>query len=156
VISTRIKSRILPFLAALAVAVVPGSALAHGGHGGGGGGHGGGHAGGHFGGGTVVGGAHFGGRYGGHLYVGPVGVWGGGAHWGNGFWVWGGTGWVRYPNLWWVSPAYPGWVWVGQPWLWDGEQWVDQGGYWTTADVPQPGLDERAVDGPPIEAPIDE
>jgi hypothetical protein len=32
---------------------------------------------------------------------------------------------------WWVSPAYPGWVWIGPQWVWDGQQWVWQEGYWT-------------------------
>jgi hypothetical protein len=92
-----------------------------------------------------------GGTYGGHLYVGPGAVWTGGAHWGKGFMVWGGSTWVSYPGTWWVSPAYPGWVWVGDPWIWDGDEWVDQGGYWTTADVPQAAPQAPVVEEPPEE-----
>ena len=142
-----LKSSVLPFVTALAVAISPASALArgggHGGGGHGGGSHGGGshgggsHGAGHAAGGTSHGaGGRLGGRYGGHLYVGPGAVWGGGPHWGNGFWAWSGSAWVKYPGPWWVSPAYPGWVWMGDPWVWDGEDWVSQDGYWTTADVP--------------------
>jgi hypothetical protein len=34
---------------------------------------------------------------------------------------------------WYVSPMYPGWVWVAEQWVWDGEQWVWQEGYWAPA-----------------------
>jgi hypothetical protein len=145
---------ILPFVAALAVALFPGTALARGGHGGGGGhsGGGGSHGGGFSGGGHAnASGGHFGGRYGSHLFLGPGSVWGGGAHWGTGFWLWGGSAWVQYPGRWWVSAAYPGWVWmVPQP-VWDGTQWVSQDGYWTTADMPQ-----APPEGPDVEAPTEE
>ena len=51
-----------------------------------------------------------------------------------------------------VSPAYPGWVWMGEPWAWDGAQWVSQDGYWTTADMPQ-GSPPPAAEPPPEEPP---
>jgi len=69
--------------------------------------------------------------------VGPGRIWGAGAHWGSGFWIWGAGAWAWYTGAWYVSPAYPGWVWVGPPWEWDGTQWTSQEGYWTTADMPQ-------------------
>jgi hypothetical protein len=162
--STKSKSKILPLVTALAIAFIPGTALAHGG---GGGGHGGGGGGGHGGGGgshgggfsgshSYAGGSHFGGRYGGHLYLGPTGVWGGGAHWGSGFWLWGGSAWIQRPGRWWVSPAYPGWVWMGDPWVWDGTQWISQDGYWTTADMPQAPPQPPPVEPtPPVEAPTE-
>jgi hypothetical protein len=155
--STKRTSKILPLVTALVVALGPGTALARGGHGGGGGGgHGGGfHGGGFSGGHSSAGGSHFGGRYGGHLYLGPTGVWGGGAHWGSGFWLWGGSAWVQHPGRWWVSPAYPGWVWMGEPWVWDGTQWVSQDGYWTTADTPQAPPQQPPVEPPPVEAPTE-
>jgi hypothetical protein len=31
---------------------------------------------------------------------------------------------------WWVTPAYPGWIWIGPQWVWDGSQWVWEDGYW--------------------------
>jgi hypothetical protein len=89
---------------------------------------------------------HFGGRYGSHLFLGPGGSWGGRAHWGNGFWARGQNGWVGYPGRWWVSPAYPGWVWMGEPWVWDGTQWLSQDGYWTTADVPEEESQDSVVE----------
>ena len=131
--------RAAPLVIAVVLALTSGSALARGGHGGGhgGGGHGGGH--GHAGGGHssgASGAVHYGGRYGGRLALsGPT--WGAGAHWGNGFWAWNGMAWVASSGRWWVSPAYPGWVWMGAPWVWDGQEWAEQDGYWTTADVPQ-------------------
>jgi hypothetical protein len=78
----------------------------------------------------------FGGEYGGYLYVGPNSVWGGDAHWGSGFWASGADGWSWYAGPWWVSPAYPGWVWIGPPWVWDGERMISHEGYWTTARLP--------------------
>jgi hypothetical protein len=154
--------KVLPFVVALAVALVSGTALARGGHGGGGGGHSGGggsHGGGFSGGGhAYASGGHVGGRYGSHLFLGAGALWGGGAHWGTGFWLWGGSAWVPYPGRWWVSPAYPGWVWmVPQP-VWDGTQWLSQDGYWTTADMPQalPPPQEPPVDGPVEEPPPEE
>ncbi len=142
----RTGSRILPFVIALTVVLVPGAALARGG-GHGGGGHGGGHAGGHAGGGGSHGsgysggyhgsGAHFGGRYGGHLWLGPGYVWAQGTHWGSGLWAWGTDAWLWYPDPWWVASDYPGWVWIGS-----------QDGYWTTAD-----LDDGSSLASPWEAP---
>ncbi len=92
------------------------------------------------GGGGFVGFGPFGGAYGGYLYVGPESAWGE-AHWGNGFWASNGNGWSWYAGPWFVSPAYPGWVWLGPPWVWDGAQMLSQEGYWTTAATP--------ADGPP-------
>jgi hypothetical protein len=158
VLTMRTISKLLPLVSALALTTFPGTALARGGHGGGASGssHGGGHTGG--GGHSYAGVSHFGGRYGSHLYLGPRGFWGGRAHWGSGFWAWGGSAWVAYPGRWWVSPAYPGWVWMGEPWVWDGAQWVSQDGYWTTADMPQADLQEPAVEvstePPPVPGPL--
>ena len=99
-------------------------------------------------GGYYYGGAgRFGGRFGGHMYLGPGHVWRAGPHWGRGYWIWGGAAWAWYVGPWWVSPAYPGWVWMGGQWVWDGTQWVWQEGYWTTADVPQ----EPAVSAAPAQ-----
>ncbi len=79
-------------------------------------------------------------------------VWSGGPHWGTGFWVWGGSSWVAYTGRWWVSPAYPGWVWMGNPWVWDGTQWLSQDGYWTTTDALEGVPPEQgAVAAPPAE-----
>jgi hypothetical protein len=113
------------------------------------------------------GGVYFGGRYGGHLYVGPSTTWSlcpypntapsvdlaghgrCGPHWGSGFWVWTGDAWVEHPGRYYVSPDYPGWVWIGNPWVWDGTQWVSQDGYWTTADVPHGQARVPTENGPP-------
>jgi hypothetical protein len=167
VVRARIKSWILPTAIALAVALSSGAAGARGGGGHGGGGRGGsGHFGGgslasgtHAGGGSIFLGRQtvgaqavepfsfhgggsisfgpFGGRYGGYLYVGPTSVWDEGPHWGSGFWAAGPDGWAWYTGPWWVSPQYPGWVWMGPPWVWDGERMVSQEGYWTTASMPE-------------------
>jgi hypothetical protein len=151
-----LRSRILPFVAALAVALIPGTALARGGHGGSGGhssgagSHGGGFSGGGH---AYVSAGHIGGRYGSHLFLGPGAVWASGAHWGTGFWLWSGIAWVAYPGRWWVSPAYPGWVWMGPQSVWDGTQWVSQDGYWTSADVPDAPPEAPAVEAPNEEPP---
>jgi hypothetical protein len=159
----RARSKALPLVAALALVLVSATAVARGGGGGGhGGGHGGGGHGGHGSGhgGASVGGAHVGSRYGGHLYLGPSLVWGPSAHWGSGFWVWdanagmsGGGGWGWNAGSWWVSPAYPGWVWMGEPWVWDGSQWLSQGGYWTTADMGEEEKQEPIAEA--VAAPAD-
>jgi hypothetical protein len=146
---------------------------AHGGGGGGGGHAAGGHAGGHLAGGNAAryrdgyrgrGGTYFGGRFGSHLYVGPSSTWtlcpypntaatvdlAGqgrcGPHWGSSFWVWTGDAWVAHPGRYYVSPDYPGWVWMGNPWVWDGHRWD---GYWTTADMPRGQAQEPGPDWPP-------
>lgn len=62
-----------------------------------------------------------------------------GPHWGTGYWVWSDTGWVEHPGIWWVSPTYPGWVWMGEPGVWDGKGWASRDGYWTMLDGAQAG-----------------
>jgi hypothetical protein len=86
--------------------------------------------------GGYLGDGRHGGAYGGYLYVGPESEWSRGAHWGRGFWASEADGWAWYTGPWWVSPEYPGWVWMGRPWVWDGAQWLSQDGYWTTAGLP--------------------
>jgi hypothetical protein len=81
----------------------------------------------------------FGGQYGGYLYIGPSTAWSGAGHWGSGFWAEVGDGWAWYTGAWWVSPEYPGWVWMGPPWVWDGEHMIAQDGYWTTVNMPEGG-----------------
>jgi hypothetical protein len=90
------------------------------------------------------------------MYVGPASVWGTTAHWGTGFWVWGGTEWLQYPGAWWVTPQYPGWVWMGQPWVWDGTKWLSQDGYWTTVDALEGLPDARVIAAPSSAPPVGE
>ncbi len=82
--------------------------------------------------------------------MGPESVWNGDAHWGKGFWASDDSGWAWYSGSFWVSPAYPGWVWLGPPWVWDGEQMIAHEGYWTTAglppDEPAPSFLDQAHD----------
>jgi len=55
-------------------------------------------------------------------------------HWGRGYWGWNGGTWLRVDSDWWVTPQYPGWIWIGPEWVWDGTQWVLQPGYWAMAN----------------------
>jgi hypothetical protein len=99
------------------------------------------------------------GRYGARMYLGSTALWTPcdsaatsvaadtvdrltgtcGPHWGNGYWVWSESesGWVQRPGRWWVSPDYPGWVWMGEPGVWDGKGWASRDGYWTMVDASQ-------------------
>jgi hypothetical protein len=86
-------------------------------------------AGGHFAGGRI-GVAPFGGRGLGRVYLGPGRAWTR-PYWGHGCWRWGGHGWAWISGPWWVTPDYPGWVWIAPQWTWDGQQWVWQEGYWS-------------------------
>ncbi len=160
-----IVSKIPSVVLAITLALVPGMALARGGGGHGGGGHGGGghsgsgghatvHSGGGAHAGAYVGGVHagsvvrHGGRYGGHLWLGPGYVWAQRAHWGSGFWSWGAGSWLWYAAPWWVTPDYPGWVWMGQPPVSDDQPGMSPDGYWTTAD-----MDDGSSQVSPWEAP---
>ena len=64
-----------------------------------------------------------------HAYVGPH-AWTA-PRWGRGFWRWGGAGWIWIEGPWWVTPAYPNWIWIAPQWIWDGARWVWQEGYWS-------------------------
>jgi hypothetical protein len=65
-------------------------------------------------------------------YIGPRALWGS-AHWGRGFYRWGGSSWLWITGPFYVTPNYPGWIWIGPQWIWDGTQWVWQEGYWSDA-----------------------
>ena len=82
----------------------------------------------------------------------PARIWAGAPHWGRGFYVWNAGAWAWYGGQYYVSSAYPGWVWIGPPWVWDGTQWTSQEGYWTTADLPgqqTPGPQPAEESAPP-------
>jgi hypothetical protein len=89
----------------------------------------------HGGGGVRVGpgfhGEHFGGD---RVHIIGPGVGWDRPHWGNGFWGWRDNSWVWLASPYWVTPDYPGWVWIGAQWVWDGQQWVWQDGYWAPAN----------------------
>jgi hypothetical protein len=54
---------------------------------------------------------------------------------GNGFWGCEGEAWVWVQAAWWVSPQYPGWIWVAQQTTFDevAQADVTEEGYWTPA-----------------------
>jgi hypothetical protein len=78
------------------------------------------------------GGYYRGGYIGGHVYIGARTLWGY-PHWGRGFWHWGGASWLWVAGPFWVTPAYPDWIWIAPQWIWDGGEWVWQEGYWAPA-----------------------
>ena len=155
---SHLARRSLPVLAFCVALCLPQLAFAHGRRGGHGGHYYGAHVHGYRGGRAYGGGWHWAGRsygyyaprYGAHAYfgvrrhapyyryagprlvmrayVGPH-VWAA-PHWGRGFWRWGGVGWVWIEGPWYVSPAYPNWIWIAPQWIWDGAQWAWQEGYW--------------------------
>jgi hypothetical protein len=57
-------------------------------------------------------------------------------YWGHGFFGLENGAWVWFEAPWWISPDYPGWVWIGPQSAWDDDQDdVDgQQGYWSPAE----------------------